>query len=321
MLFIQIVQPSLSVKVDYSVGPLLWIIAHTQLFFPLLLGGLMLIVEFGFRLRRVSPNIQGENQSLVESARAELSVLLGLLLGFSLPMALPHYEHRNQLVVDEANALITVQERAQLLPQPFRNEILSLFAKYVAARVEYGKAGSNEPAIQESIRQAKQLQNQMWLETTRLVQEKPNMVTPIFVQAMGDLPDLIEQRTAAEEKRIPIVIWFVMILISGLTCFVVGYSMRHRFFLAMLVVPLTVAIVLSLVSELDYPRAGLVHDRQQSIERLYVEMSTSMQPCRADDPQPACAAAADNTGHHELSGISDAPGPSGADKPIALNTR
>ena len=54
-------------------------------------------------------------------------------------MALPHYEHRNQLVVDEANALITVQERAQLLPEPFRDEILSSFAKYVAARVEFGE--------------------------------------------------------------------------------------------------------------------------------------------------------------------------------------
>ena len=95
---------------------------------------------------------------------------------------------------------------------------------------------------------------------------------------MGELPDLIEQRMAAEEKRIPTVIWFVVILISALTCFVVGYSMRQRFFLAMVVVPLTVAIVLSLVSELDYPRTGLVHDRQQSIQRLYVEMGTTPMP-------------------------------------------
>ena len=278
MLFIQIVQASLPRNIDYSGSPLLWVIAHTQLFFPFLLGGLMLIVEFGFRLRQASPGVDGERQSLVESARAELSVLLGLLLGFSLPMALPHYEHRNQLAVDEANALITVQERAQLLPQPFRDEILSSLAKYVAARVEFGEAGSNEPAVQDSVRQAKQLQSQMWQDTTRLVQKNPNVVTPIFVQAMGELPDLIEQRMAAEEKRIPTVIWFVVILISALTCFVVGYSMRQRFFLAMVVVPLTVAIVLSLVSELDYPRTGLVHDRQQSIQRLYVEMGTTPMP-------------------------------------------
>ena len=69
MLFIQIAQLSLLRNIDYSASPLLWVIAHTQLFFPLLLGGLMLIVEFGFRLRQASPGINGERQSLVESAR------------------------------------------------------------------------------------------------------------------------------------------------------------------------------------------------------------------------------------------------------------
>ncbi len=287
MPFIQIAQLSLLTNIDYSTSPLLWVIAHTQLFFPLLLSGLMLIVEFGFRLRQASP-INGERQSLVESARGELSVLLGLLLGFSLPMALPHYEHRNQLVVDEADALITVQERAQLLPEPFRDEILSSFAKYVAARVEFGEAKPDEPAVQESVRHAKQFQSEMWEDTIRLVQRNPNAVTPIFVQALGELPDLIEQRQAAEEKRIPTVIWLVVILISALTCFVVGYSMRQRFFLAMVVVPLTVAIVLSLVAELDYPRTGLVHDSQQSIQRLYVDTgSPPMYPPSADDPRLA----------------------------------
>ena len=69
MLFIHIVMPSLPTNIDWA-SPLLWVIAHTQLFFPLLLGGLMFIVEFGFRLRRASPGINGERQSLVESARS-----------------------------------------------------------------------------------------------------------------------------------------------------------------------------------------------------------------------------------------------------------
>ena len=240
----------------------------------------MLVVELGFRLRQTSPGVDGERQSLVESARAELSVLLGLLLGFSLPMALPHYEHRNQLVVDEAGALITVQERARLLPEPFRDEILTLLAKYVAARVEFGEAGPDEPVVRDSVHLAEQLQREMWEDTTRLVQQNPNAVTPIFVQALGELPDLIEQRLAAEEKRIPVAIWLVVILISALTCFVVGYSMRERFFLGMLVVPLTVAIVLSLASELDNPRTGLVHDGQQSLQRLYLDLGTTPMPGR-----------------------------------------
>ena len=273
MLFIQISQPTLPTDLDYLASPMLWIIAHTQLFFPLLLGGLMLVVELGFRLRRASSRINGERQSLVESARSELGVLLGLLLGFSLPMALPHYEHRNQLVIDEATAITTVQERAQMLPQPFRDRILTSLGKYVAVRAQFGEAGLNGRAVLQSVKNAQQLQNEMWQETDWLVQQNPNVVTPLFVQALGDLPDLTEQRLAAEEKRIPAVIWLVVISISALTCFVVGYSMRERFLLGMLVVPLTVAIVLSLVSELDNPRTGLVHDGQQSIQRIYVDLA------------------------------------------------
>jgi hypothetical protein len=280
MLFIQIVQALLLMSIDYSTSPLLGIIANTVLFFPLLLGGLMLVVELGFRLRQASPGVDAERQSLVESARGELTVLLGLLLGFSLPMALPHYEHRNQLVVDEAGALITVHERAQLLPEPFRGDVLSTLAKYVAVRVEFGDAGPNEAAVRDSVKQAEQLQREMWEATTRLVQQKPNAVTPIFVQALDVLPDLLEQRLAAEEKRIPAAIWLVVIMIAALTCFVVGYSMRERFFLGMLVVPLTVAIVLSLASELDNPRTGLVHDGQQSLQRLYLDLGTAPMPGR-----------------------------------------
>ena len=96
---------------------MLWIIAHTEIFFPLLLGALILIVELGFRLRQVSTNIDAERQSLIESARDQLIVLLGLLLGFSLPMALPHFEHRNELMVDEAMR----SRRLRSVPNCYRN--------------------------------------------------------------------------------------------------------------------------------------------------------------------------------------------------------
>jgi hypothetical protein len=90
--------------------------------------------------------------------------------------------------------------------------------------------------------------------------------------ALGGLGDLIEQRLSAAEKRIPGVIWLVLILISVLNCFVVGYSMRRRLLLAMFIVPLTVAIVLALVSELDSPRSGFVHAEQLSMERLQLDL-------------------------------------------------
>ena len=91
---------------------------------------------------------------------------------------------------------------------------------------------------------------------------------------------LVEQRRAAAEKHIPTTIWLVFVLISVLTCFVVGYSMQCRVLLGMLVLPLTVAIVLSLVSELDNPRAGLVRVNQQSMQRLRQNLKAEAVPGR-----------------------------------------
>lgn len=259
-----------------------WLIAHPRLLFLVLLFGLMLVVEVGLRLRQfVELSLQfkhEERQPLIESARDGLSVLLSLLLGFSLPMALPHYEQRRQLVVDEANAIATVDQRAQMLPEPFRDKILQSLREYVDARIEFAKGRLDEPALLATIDRAMHLQNEMWQQTVLLVQQDPNVVTPIFVQALGALPDLIEQRLAADEKLVPAAIWLVLILISVLTCLAVGYSMRRRLLLAMFVLPLTVAIVLSLVSELGYPRTGFVRVEQRSMERLRLDLNTEVAP-------------------------------------------
>jgi hypothetical protein len=56
--------------------------------------------------------------------------------------------------------------------------------------------------------------------------------------------------------------------------------MGSRVWLGMLVLPLTVAIVLSLVSELDNPRAGLVRVSQQSMLRLQHDLEAQSIPSR-----------------------------------------
>lgn len=259
---------------------MLWLIAHTEVFFPVLLVGLILLVEFGFRIRRASAKPSVEIQSVIDSARDGLGVLLGLLLGFSLPMSLPHYEQRAQLVIDEANAIATVEQRAQMLPEPLRDKILRPLPEYVSRRLEFASSDLDQPATIAAINHAKRLQEEMWQGTVLVAQQNLNPVTPTVIQAVGQLSDLIEQRLAAAEKHIPAAIWVVFILISSLTSFVVGYTMQCRVWLGMLVLPLTVAIVLSLVSELDNPRAGLVRVSQQSMLRLQHDLNMQAAPGR-----------------------------------------
>ena len=260
---------------------MVFLIEHPWLLFPVLLLGLMLLVEVGLRIRQASSSVDEDHQSLIETARDGLTVLVSFLLGFSLVMAQPNYQQRKQLVIEEANAISTVDQRAQLLPEPFRGKIIQLLQEYVDTRIDFGNDKLDEHAILESIADAEHLQNEMWQQSVMLVLQNANVFTPIFLeQALGTLSDLSEQRRAAEEKRIPGAIWLVLVLISVLACFTFGYSMKRRFLLTMLVLPLTVAIVLSLVSELDSPRAGFIRSGQQSMERLQLDLKTEAPPNR-----------------------------------------
>lgn len=251
------------------------LVSYPWALFVVLFVGLVLVVEIGLHVRATSPDHDAERQSLIKSARDGMTVLLSFLLGFALPMALPHYEQRRNLVADEAEAISTVDQRAQMLPEPFQHNIRALVREYVDARLEFARA-RDDRGVQASVERAKHLQEEMWEQTVAMARENPGSnVTAIFAQAVGSLADLNERRLTAYETRVPGVIWLVLILVSVLTCFVVGYSMKHRLLLAMIVLPLTVASVLSLASELDSPRIGFIRAGQQSMQRLQLDLKNA----------------------------------------------
>ncbi len=253
------------------------VISRPWLLFFVLLLGLMLAVEIGSRMRPAA--LDQRHQSLVQSARDGLTVLLSFLLGFALPMTLPYYEMRRDLMIEEANAIATVDQRAQLVPDPYRGHIRELLPQYADAQLDFAREG-DDAAVRASMARAARLQAAMWREAVALVREHPDSGTsPIIAQAtaaLGNLADLNAKRLAAYERRIPETIWFVLTLLAVLTCFVVGYSMEERLLLTMLVLPLTVATVLSLVSELEFPRTGFIRIGQESMQRERLELRAEL---------------------------------------------
>jgi len=257
-----------------------WIVAHPPLLFLVFLIGLMLVVEIGIRLRRVSEDLDESEQALVKSARDGLTVLLSFLLGFALPMTLPYYEARRDLMSQEANAISTVDERAQLLPDPYGERIRALLPQYVDARLEFAQEEDDQAKIRAAATDAARLETAMWREVVSLVREHPDQVNgPIVAQVSAGLntvADLRDMRRAADERRIPGTIWLVLTTIAVLAAFVVGYSVRRRQLLSMIVLPLTVAIVLSLVAELENSRTGFIRIPQVAMQRLREELRAEL---------------------------------------------
>jgi hypothetical protein len=245
------------------------LVDHPIALFGVLFTALLAVVEIGYRvvLPKYVNGKEGFHEEIV-AARDAISVLLSLLLAFTLSMVLTRYDSRKQLIVDEANAIGTVRSQALMLPEPSRGEIQVLLQKYLDARMRFSDAGLDQEKLNSSFSQASVLLDEMWQKSVVVALQSPTPITSIFLQSLHETNDLSEKRLAALENRIPGVLWFVLIFMSALTCLLVGCSFRRRAFLVFLIWPLMISIVLALSADLDSPRTGLIQIGQQSIERL-----------------------------------------------------
>src|SRR5262249_56030284 len=85
--------------------------------------------------------LEEKTQQVFPTVFAAVLAVLGLLLGFTVSMAVTRYDTRRILLLEEANALGTDYLRTQLLPQPGRTELQDLIRGYVDIRMSYSEGG------------------------------------------------------------------------------------------------------------------------------------------------------------------------------------
>jgi hypothetical protein len=245
------------------------------LLFALLFLLLLAVVEFGHRLRPAAwAQSDVEVRESLAATRDSVSLLLSLLLGFTLAMALPRYENRKKLLIDEANSIGTTALRAQMLPEPARGKVLQLLSSYVDARLAFSTADVRGEELQRSLMRTKQLQDEMWKQGVAAGQQSPTPITSIFIQSLNESIDLSEKRLATLENRVPNAVWILLALVSILSCVMIGASERRRIWFVMVVSPLTIAIVMALIADLDSPRTGLIQIGQQSLSRVQQDLKS-----------------------------------------------
>jgi hypothetical protein len=230
---------------------------------------LLLMVEIGARFgERASVGTDQLRHEQLVAGRDGVGLLLSLLLGFTLAMVLSRFDQRKQLIVDEANTIGTATLRAQLLSEPARSKVAALLRDYVDARIEFSRSALGSQDFDRSVARTKELQDTMWEQSVEVAHLAPNPITSIFIQSLNDVIDLSEKRMAMLENRVPPAIWVMLLLISLLTCFTTGMSVRRRFWFVMMLSPLMISIVIALIADLNSPRTGLIQIGRQSMERL-----------------------------------------------------
>ena len=101
--------------------------------FAILAVVLLALSEFGWRVGLCTQPAQTGTMKDGGSVPAAVLSLLGLLLGFTFAMAVSRHDTRRELVVQEANSILTTARRAQLLPEPQATNVGRLL-RYTAHR-------------------------------------------------------------------------------------------------------------------------------------------------------------------------------------------
>lgn len=249
------------------------------LFSVLLFFGMLTLLELGRRLgvRRRPKESEGERGSLgtIEGA---VFALFGLLMAFTFSGAALRFNEKRMLIAEEANTIETAYLRLQLVPE-VRPQLQQLFRRYVDSRIETYRSLPNMEAARLEMATSKSLQEAIWTEAiaaTRLPDSHPAAAW-LLLPALNNMIDITTTRTMALQAHPPRII-YVLLLSLGLICsLLVGYRMaggQSRSWLHLLSFTVITVIVVYVMLDIEFPRAGLI--RLETADQVLLELRDHM---------------------------------------------
>jgi hypothetical protein len=232
------------------------------------------VFEIGYRIgdyhqRRTPDEKEGSTGLLVGA----LVGLLALLLAFSVGMASDLFNTRRNLVTTEANSIRTVYLRSGLVIEPYRSQVRELLREYIPLQLYTTDAGQMEAGLARTAA----IHDEIWQQAELLAAAEPGSeMVALFVESVNEMMDVDTQREAtAIFARVPNTILYMLVIGGGLTIGLVGYNAgltRKRSVTGALILIVLLAVVITLVFDLDRPRDGLLVVSQKPLEDLQVEI-------------------------------------------------
>ncbi len=223
----------------------------------------------GQRLRPLKEE-QRDDFGIVEAA---LLTLLALLIGFTFSMSVSRYDQRKNYEEAEANAIGTEYVRANLLPAANAATVRDLLRNYLDQRILFYKT-RNKRELERINTSTAQLQTELWSAVQSPALALPTPVTALAVSGMNDVLNSQGYTQFAWGYNIPGEAWGLMAAIALFCNLLIGYGVRRKNHLFLLVLPLAVAFAFFLIADIDSPRRGLVRVQPQNL----VSLSQSLQP-------------------------------------------
>ena len=250
------------------------------LFSILLFFGMLVLLEIGryVGIKRRAREAEGERSSLgtVEGA---VFALFGLLMAFTFSGAASRFNEKRMLIAEEVNTVETAYLRLQLVPQGAQTPLQELFRQYLDSRLETYRKLPDMQAAGLEMAKSKKLQDEIWtnaVTATRLSNSHAD-AGKLLLPALNNMIDIATTRTMALQSHPPRII-FALLFALGLICsLLAGYRMasgQNRSWLHVLGFTVITVIIVYVILDIEYPRAGLI--RLETADQLLLHARESM---------------------------------------------
>ena len=249
-------------------APLVWLV---------LVGGMLVSMEECMRLRARNLRAAHSDSTRFASVHGAAFALLGLVIAFTFSGAASRFDHRRDLIVEEANDIGTAYLRIQLLPEATRGPLQDKFRQYVDSRLQTYRAATDVVRVKQLLQQTAELQGQIWILALDAIDRAPSPpVAALIIPSLNDMFDIVTTRTAATQIHPPAAVW---VMLGGLTlvCSVlVGFDLggAQRNWLHLLTFALLFSLTLYVIIDMEYPRVGLIHIT--AMDRVLQDVRDSM---------------------------------------------
>lgn len=242
----------------------------------------LVALEAGFRVgfwRRKDGAALPEDEGS-DIALTSMLALLGLVLAFTYSFALSRADARKQAIINEANAIGTAFLRADLAPEPSRTELRVALRDYAQSRVAHQATTGTRANLQKTLARSLEIQSELWPLTSRMVKGGySGPISALIVQSINEVIDMHTVRYAVSQDRLPGAVFGMMLFIAAASLFITGFSAstQGRFKRWRLVfLSLVLAAVITVITDFDRGRSGLVRLSQQSIIDLIQDMNAEL---------------------------------------------
>jgi len=229
-----------------------------------LLAAMVVCLELGRRygLKNLvdEPEKAATGKRIVEGA---FFGLLSLLIAFSFSGAVSRFDHRRELIIEEANDIGTAYLRVDTLAPEVQPQMRDLFRANLDSRMAVYHAIPDLEAAKQEIARSTDLQNQIWhlaVESTRVPGSHPN-AGMLLLNALNTMIDISNTRVWAALTHPPVIIYGLLFVIALICSFIAGGSLaaaKSHTWVHALAFALLTCVSVFVILEIEYPRIGFI---------------------------------------------------------------